>query len=207
MRSGIAHNLTLVIEAGGESHRMGQDKALMSFLGRPLIQRILDRAGPIADEIIVVANQPERYAFLSCRIVSDVRSGRGALGGLHTALTVARHPLVAVIACDMPFVSAPVLAFLRDVLIREQADAAVPETEAGLEPFHAVYRRSACLSAVEAALDAGQWRAGGWLDAVRVRRVGPQEIAPHDPRGAAFRNVNTPEAFAQAEADARAWES
>lgn len=206
MRFTAARNLTLVIEAGGESRRMGQDKALMPFLGRPLIQRILDRAGPLADEIIVVANQPERYAFLPCPVVPDARPGRGALGGLYTAFTAARCSCVAVVACDMPFVSAPVLAFLRDVLIREEVDAAVPETAAGLEPFHAVYRRSACLPAVEVALEAGLWRAAGWLDAVRARRVGQQEIAPHDPRGTAFRNVNTPEAFAQAEADARAWE-
>lgn len=207
MRLTAARDLTLVIEAGGESRRMGQDKALMPFLGRPLIQRVLERAGPIADEIIIVANQPERYAFLPCPVVPDARPGRGALGGLYTAFTAARCSCVAVVACDMPFVSAPLLAFLRDVLIHEGADAAVPETAAGLEPFHAVYRRSACLPAVEAALDAGQWRATGWLGAVRARPVGLAEIAPHDPRGAAFRNVNTPDDFAQAEADARASQS
>lgn len=211
MSVSATRDLSLVIEAGGASRRMGQDKALMLFLGRPLIQRIVDRAGSIADEVIVVANQPERYDFLSCRVVCDVRPGHGALGGLYTAFVAARRPWVAVAACDMPFVSAPLLAFLRDVLIQEGADAVVPETttsdgEASLEPFHAVYRRSACLPAVEAALDAGLWRATAWLDAVRTRRVGAEEIAPYDPHGAAFRNVNTPEAFAQAEADARLWE-
>jgi len=212
MSADAARDLTLVIEAGGASRRMGQDKALMPFLGRPLIQRILERITPIASEVLVVANRPEAYAFLGCQVVPDARPGRGALGGLYTAFIAARCPCVAVVACDMPFVSAPLLAFLRDVLIREQADAVVPETavaerEVGLEPFHAVYRRSACLPAVEAALDAGMWRATAWLDAVRTRRIGAREIAPYDLHGTAFRNVNTPESFAQAETDARAWES
>ncbi len=198
--------LSVVIEAGGESRRMGQDKALMPFMGRPLIQRILERVTPVADEVIVVANQPSRYAFLACRVVADVRPGYGALGGLLTALSAAQHPLVAVVACDMPFVSAPLLAFLCELLVRDLADAAVPETDRGLEPFHAVYRRQACLPAVAAALDAGRLRAVGWLGAVRLRKVSRAESAPYDPRGAAFRNLNTPAEFIQAEADARAWE-
>jgi molybdopterin-guanine dinucleotide biosynthesis protein A len=198
--------LTLVIEAGGESRRMGRDKALLPFMGRPLIERILSRVGSIADEVLVVANRPERYAFLGCRVIPDARPGRGALGGLHTAFAAAAHECVAVAGCDMPFVSAPLLRFQRDVLLGEPVDAAVPETEGGLEPFHAVYRRSACLPAVEAALDAGLWRATEWLGRVCARRISAEEVARYDPRGAAFLNLNTPEEYARAEALARAWE-
>ena len=51
--------LTICVQAGGESSRMGKDKALMSFLGRPLIQRVVDRLSPIADEIIVLDSGSE----------------------------------------------------------------------------------------------------------------------------------------------------
>src|ERR1043165_3098179 len=97
--------LTVCIQAGGQSSRMGEDKALKLFLGRPLIQRVIERLQPIADEIIVTTNRPEDYAFLNQRLVSDLKPGRGALGGLYTAIASAKYEIVGVVACDMPFVS------------------------------------------------------------------------------------------------------
>src|SRR5215204_3397973 len=98
--------LTVCIQAGGQSSRMGEDKALKMFLERPLIQRVVERLSPIADEIIVTTNRPEDYSFLGLRLFPDLKLGRGALGGLYTAIASASHPSVAVIACDMPFASA-----------------------------------------------------------------------------------------------------
>src|SRR5262245_39893464 len=101
--------LTISIQAGGQSSRMGEDKALKPFLGRPLIQRVIDRLTPIADEIIVTTNRPEAYNFLTHRLFTDLKPGRGALGGLYTAIASASHPIVAVVACDMPFASATLI--------------------------------------------------------------------------------------------------
>ena len=80
---------------------MGEDKALKPFLGRPLIQRVIDRVSSIADELIVTTNRPEDYFFIQARLVSDLIPDRGALGGLYTAIASATHPFVAVVACDM----------------------------------------------------------------------------------------------------------
>ena len=78
--------LSVVIQAGGQSSRMGQDKALKLFLGRPLIQRVIERLQPIADELLVTTNHPEDYAFLNLPLFTDLKPGRGALGGtLHRA--------------------------------------------------------------------------------------------------------------------------
>jgi molybdopterin-guanine dinucleotide biosynthesis protein A len=70
--------LTVCIQAGGQSSRMGEDKALKTFLGRPLIQRVVDRLTPIADEIIVTTNHPQDYGFLNLRLFSDIKPDRGA---------------------------------------------------------------------------------------------------------------------------------
>src|SRR6185369_4678742 len=101
--------LTIVVQAGGASSRMGEDKALKPFLGRPLIQRLVERLSPIADEMIVTTNRPEEYRFLGLRLTPDLKPGRGALGGLYTALASASQPHVAVVACDMPFASPTLL--------------------------------------------------------------------------------------------------
>jgi molybdopterin-guanine dinucleotide biosynthesis protein A len=191
--------LTVCIQAGGQSSRMGEDKALKTFLGRPLIQRVIERLAPIADELIVTTNRPEDYTFLGLRLVSDLKPGRGALGGLYTAIASASNPIVAVVACDMPFASAALVEAASRLLVEEEADVVIAKTDEGYEPIHAVYRREICLSAIEAAINADMWKVIAWFPQVKVRVLTSQEIKRYDPIGLAFWNVNTPEEFMEAE--------
>src|SRR5215217_5495151 len=152
----IHQMLTVCIQAGGESSRMGEDKALKTFLGRPLIQRVVDRLASIADEVMVTTNRPEAYAFLNLPLFPDLKPGRGALGGLYTAIACAKHPLAAVVACDMPFASATLFDAESKLLLEEEVDVVIPKSEQGYEPLHAVYRRETCLPAIEATIEADQ---------------------------------------------------
>jgi len=194
-------NLTVVIQAGGESKRMGTPKALVSFCGMPLICRGLKRLGPVADELIVTSNDLKSLDFLcgkvkygeKLKIYPDVLDGRGALSGLYTALYHASCPYVGIVACDMIFPSAPLLLAERDALEASGADVAVPVTSHGYEPFHAVYRRSTCLAAVKEALELGQTRANSWFEKVEVCEFTHEMVLAADQRGGAFVNVNTPE--------------
>ena len=186
--------LTLSIQAGGQSSRMGSDKGLLDFDGQTLIEHLLARLKGVALETIITTNHPERYDFLNLPLVPDVLPGRGALGGIYSALQAAAQPLVAVVACDMPFASPAILRACRDILAVEPGlDVAIPNTEHGLEPLHAVYRRATCLPAVKAAIESGQWKVISWHRDVNVRVLLPAEIAQLDPDGSAFVNVNTPE--------------
>jgi molybdopterin-guanine dinucleotide biosynthesis protein A len=191
--------LTVCIQAGGQSSRMGEDKALKTFLGRPLIQRVIDRLSPIADELIVTTNQPDQYTFLDRPLFSDLKPGRGALGGLYTAIASASQPLVAVVACDMPFASPSLIEAATKLMLEEQVDVVIAKSEEGYEPLHALYRRETCLPAIEAAIDADQWKVIAWFPQVKVRVLTPEEVKRYDPSGLAFWNVNTPEEFAKAE--------
>jgi molybdopterin-guanine dinucleotide biosynthesis protein A len=196
--------LTVCIQAGGQSSRMGEDKALRPFLGRPLIQRVVERLTPVADELIVTTNHPDDYRFLDLRLIPDLKPGRGALGGLYTALASASHPLVAVVACDMPFARASLLRAASGLLVEENADVVIAKSNEGYEPLHAVYRRETCLPAIEAAIEADQWKVIAWFPQVRVRILTPEEVRAHDPSGLTFWNVNTPEEFSKAEEIAQA---
>jgi molybdopterin-guanine dinucleotide biosynthesis protein A len=195
--------LTVVIQAGGQSMRMGEDKALKLFLGRPLIQRVIDRLNPIADECIVTTNRPEGYSFLNLRLVPDLIPNRGALGGLYTALASATGDLVAVVACDMPFASPALIETASRLMVEEEADVVIPESSEGLEPLHAVYRRITCLPAIEAAITADKWKVISWFPQVKVRILKPDEFKALDPSGLCFWNLNTPEEFAEAEQRAK----
>ena len=191
--------LTVCIQAGGQSSRMGEDKALKTFLGRPLIQRVIERLSHIADELIVTTNRPDDYGFLNLRLAPDLKPGRGALGGLYTAIASAAHPIVAVVACDMPFASGALLKAASRLLVEEEADVVIARSEQGYEPLHAVYRREPCLPAIEAAIDADQWKVIAWFPQVKVRVLTAEESKRYDTLGLAFWNVNTPEEFAEAE--------
>ena len=178
---------------------MGEDKALKLFLGQPLIQRVIDRLAPIADELIVTTNRPDEYAFLKYPLISDLRPGRGPLGGLFTAIACAGSPLVAVVACDLPFASPKLIEAASRRLDDEAVDVVIGKTGEGYEPFHAVYRREACLPAIESAIAADQWKVTVWFPMVKVRELVPEEVQALDPSGLCFWNLNTPEDFAKAE--------
>ncbi len=195
--------LSVVIQAGGQSTRMGENKALKPFLDRPLISRVIDRLAPAADELLVTTNQPEDFSFLNLPLFPDLKPGRGALGGLYTALVAAKYPSVAVIACDMPFANAPLIVAAAGLLLQDAADVVIAETAEGFEPLHAVYRRATCIPAIESAIRDDQWRVISWFPRVKVRKLTPDEVTRYDPHRRAFSNVNTPEEFAEAEQHAR----
>ena len=195
--------LTVVIQAGGESRRMGQDKALLPFLGQPLVMRAIERLAPVASEMIVTTNRPQDFQFLGLPLFPDLIPGRGALGGLYTALSAASQPLVAVVACDMPFASPDLLAAQRDALLESGADIAIPQLPDGLQPFHAVYRRETCLEHIQAALQANRWRVDAWFGEVQIRYFSAGEVRRYDPELLCFANVNTPEELQAAEQLAR----
>ena len=196
----VRPRLSVVVQAGGESRRMGESKATVRFMGRPLLARILERVAPVADELIVTTNEPEKLSFiedlhLPCKVklVSDVYDKRGALPGFYTALNAASNPVVAVVACDMIFASAELLAREAHVLHQEKVDAVVPHNNNGYEPFHGVYRVSTCLPAIKRAINEGKQRARDFFDDVAVYPFERDEVIVAMPRGGCFTNANTPE--------------
>jgi molybdopterin-guanine dinucleotide biosynthesis protein A len=191
--------LTIAILAGGQSQRMGRDKAFLSFRGRPLIRWVIDRLRDITDDMVIIAPLTNEYLALGLRVTPDRLDGRGSLGGLYTALSSATHPLAAVVPCDAPFISPVLLAHERDLLSSSGLDAVVPSSMESLEPLHAVYRCETCRPAIRAALDAGEQRMIAWHSRVRVRVLTSAETAVFDASGLMFINLNTPNDFMTAE--------
>jgi len=188
--------LTVAIQAGGRSRRMGRDKGLVLLRGRPMVSHLIDRVAELGDEILITTNRPEDYAFLGVRLASDDSPGAGALSGLRTALQAASGEKVLILACDMPFVSRPLLVHLTG--LASQADVVIPRPAGDYEPMHAVYDKS-CLTEIETSLELGDLRMISFFPRVRVLTVEDEELERLDPGKLSFFNINTPEDLAQAE--------
>ncbi|RNC67524.1 MAG: formate dehydrogenase accessory sulfurtransferase FdhD [Desulfuromonadales bacterium] len=185
-------DVTGVILAGGQSSRMGSNKALLPYKGGRFIEAIYRQLSEIFDEVILVTNNPEQYDFLPCRKVSDLYPGMGALAGIHAGLHHAANQAIFAVACDMPYLNSDLIRHLAS-----QADAGgvlIPESQTGLEPLHAVYGKG-CLTAIEDELRRGERRIVSFFARATVRRIAPDQLALFDPDFAMFRNINTPEDY------------
>jgi molybdopterin-guanine dinucleotide biosynthesis protein A len=187
-----------VILAGGKSRRMGgSPKALLPFGGRSLIEHITETLRSVLPDCLVVTNTPELYASLGLPMVGDVFPEGGSLGGIYSGLRAASGDAAFCVACDMPFLSAPLVAYLAGRA--NEADVVIPDAAGELQTLHAVYGR-ACLRPMERRLRAGQLKVVGFFDDVRVLRVPADAVERVIDPAIAFMNLNTPEDLARARA-------
>jgi molybdopterin-guanine dinucleotide biosynthesis protein A len=168
---------------------MGIDKALMEFEGEPLARRVVRVLDQVCQEIVVASGDGRRLGWLGVPQVADAATDAGPLGGIVAGLEAASHPIVAVLAVDMPYASPALFRLLAETWTAE--GAVVPASERGPEPLHAVYSRGAAPE-LRAALDAGDRAVHRALDRLRVRVVGPEEWRGVDPSGQFAWNVNRP---------------
>ncbi len=180
-----------IVLAGGQSRRLGRDKSLLEVEGQSLLVRTVQALSVLSDDLLVVTNDPARYQSmgLPARLVADEEPGRGSLMGILSGLRTARYPYALVVACDMPFLSLPLLHYM--VTLVEGQDVVIPRLGEMLEPLHAIYGRS-CLPFMAQLLDRGCRKVIAFFDQVRVRYVEEDEIQQLDPLHLSFVNVNTP---------------
>jgi molybdopterin-guanine dinucleotide biosynthesis protein A len=204
-------NFTLVINAGGQSRRMGQPKALLPMPpdNQPLLQWIVQRLQPLSPrQTLVIANDPTFPAQVALGAavtwLVDAYPDTGPLGGLATGLG-ACDGWAILVACDMPLLNPALFAYFcalaaeTDDAGLARWDAIVPVVDGYPEALHTLYHRR-CLTAIAARLAAGERRAICFLPDVRVRYVDEAELRDYDPALHSFFNANTPEEWAQVRA-------
>ena len=173
---------------GGNSSRMGRDKASLPFHGTTLAQSVAETVRAAAGTVSLVGS-PHRHAFLGYPIVPDVYAGEGPLGGILTALRQSTADWNLIVACDMPRLSAGFLGELLDAAESCECDALVPAGPSGrLEPLCAVYHRRS-------------WQGlycafAGGVRKIAVALKGVRAVTWPAPEVSYFQNVNTPEDWA-----------
>ena len=193
--------LDLAINAGGESRRMGRDKALLSVSanGPTLITYVAQRLSPLTEGPVYVVGHAATADFMAAlpvgaRHLPDHYSDAGALGGIATALRAVRGWL-AMVACDMPLVT-PAHFLQLQTYLSDEVDAIVPWVHGHWQPFCALYHRR-CLPAIERRLARRELAISGFLDDVRVQQVSAHELLQVDPTLGSLVNVNTPDEWAR----------
>ena len=207
---------TLIINAGGQSRRMGQPKALLPMPPQqtPLLHHLWQRLQAIAERTILIANDPTlaEQAGIADAVTQypDRYHDAGPLGGMATGLALCDDWAILV-ACDMPFADPDLFRYLklltdekrtgekrddaqepRDAPKDAPWDAIVPVVNGFAEPLHALYHRRS-LPHIEQRLARGERRATSFFADIHVRYVQEEELRGIDPQLRSFINVNTPE--------------
>ena len=178
-----------IVLAGGASRRMGSNKALLDYQGRPLVRHMADKLRSVFDSVLVVTTDPEIAAAAACPSIADLLPGHGPLGGIHAALRHCNRPII-VVACDMPSLNTALLSHIAAQL--GDHHAAVPLHDGFLEPLHAAYSPS-CLATFELELQRERARSFATVLAGLDVLTIDEDAAKHfDPALHSYRNWNFP---------------
>jgi molybdopterin-guanine dinucleotide biosynthesis protein A len=181
------------IIAGGQATRFGgRDKSRLIIDGQSIISRQLAVLQPLTDEVFIVANQFERFADLGLPVHADRIPGTGVIGAILTALEAASSDRVWCIACDLPYLSGPLLSRLDE--LAAGADGAWVSTDAGVEPLLACYQRTA-VGRIREQIAAGRLRAADLGGILSMAEINARELATFGDPARLVANLNTPEAL------------
>lgn len=181
---------------------MGTDKALLRLVsgGPTLIERVVAAARAVAEDVVVVAEDAGQLPPMGVRTVPDAIAGAGPLAGLVAGFAAAHHADILALACDLPYLSVPLLQWM--AALPRTWDALVPyhpndDGKTGWEPLHAIYTR-ACPAPMRVALDRGDRQATAFFPTINVHPLTADAMRPYDPLDRSTESVNTPEAWAEA---------
>ena len=192
-----------IVLAGGKSSRMGAPKAMLPFGPETMLQRVVRLLASVVSPIVVVGASGQELPELPPAVIvtRDEREARGPLEGLRAGLKSlpSQADAAYVTSCDVPLLVPAFVARIVDLL--GDHDIAVMEIDGFTHPLSAVYRRTT-LPRIESLLAEDRLRPAFLFDAVRTRRVTPEEMTSADPQQHTLRNLNTREDYEAALAEA-----
>lgn len=190
----MIEDCTAIILAGGDSRRMGSDKANLLLDGLSLLQRVSATMQLVFPEVIVSVR--ERRPEIKLPQVCDFQADGGPLTGLVSALAQITTPWAFVVGCDMPFVSAALVEQM--AAHRAQYQAVVPVVDGRLQPLAAFYAGS-CVATMRASLALGDKSLLGALKQLHVCYVDEGELQRTDPQLRSFFDLDAPQDVAIAQ--------
>jgi len=167
----LMEKATAIIMAGGSSTRMGTDKSMLPIEGRPIIERTCRRLAACFEQVLISANEADKFAFLGFDVVPDKVPAQGPLMGIASALEASVNEINFVVACDIPDIEPGNVRRILSEAAGSDADIIVPTTgNDRYEPLFAVYRKST-LEVINKVLSSGGRKISDVFDLCKVRKV------------------------------------
>jgi len=185
-------DITGIILAGGKSRRMGEDKAFVSFSGRPLIETLIDKLSGVFKDLIIVTNTPHLYKGYGLETYTDLVKDKGPLAGIYTGLFYSKTAHSFIVACDMPFLNRDLIRFMLGKI--DRYDIVVSRRRGRPEPLCAVYSKR-CIKPIECQLHNNNLKITDLFPRVRTRIITAEETASCGARDKDFVNINTREDY------------
>lgn len=189
--------LSAVILAGGDSKRMGTNKAFLTFNRVYLIDYIFEQLHRLFIEVLIVTDREKEFKHLNAKIVSDmINSGeKNALRGIHSGLFHASNEAAFFVACDMPFLSESLIYEMSKYAADH--DAVLPRVDGYYQPLFAFYNRRV-LNMITRSLEQKCFKVTDLYSGLNIKEVNKEMITTHDPDMRSFFNVNTRDDYEKA---------
>lgn len=185
--------MTGIILAGGKNTRIGKSKPLLKIGNETIIENIINKFRVIFDEILVIGNNVLLYNFT--RVVADIISDKGPLGGLYSGLVNSKSEYNFVVACDMPFINVELVKYMKNNC--DDFDVVTPKLKYGYEALHTIYSKN-CISHIEKQLKQDNLKITDFFYHVRVKEITENIIKQFDPQLLSFFNINNDADYQQA---------
>jgi molybdopterin-guanine dinucleotide biosynthesis protein A len=177
---------------------MGYDKKNLEIAGMRVMDTLITELTSLFREVWVSAN--DFFTSPHARTLPDT-VGSGPLAGIYQGLTHCTGAYLYVTACDMPFISPPYIAYMREIISSKAPDACVTRREDGfIEPFNSFFHKR-CVGTLYDALTRKEYKIRPFLDKLTLHIIEP-EIAARYGDGL-FYNINTEEDLARARGNRR----
>lgn len=189
----INNNISFIILSGGKNSRYGGiNKAFIKVEGVKILDRLINTATQLVNEIIIVTNDPESYnEYNTFKITSDHYKEIGPLAGIHAGLKVITHQAAIVVSCDMPFVKKEIITQQIDIFHQFKPDVLIPSHKNKIEPLHAIYSKT-ILPEIEAQIRSGSYAIRKMFPRLDVYNFTPSDVNLYEQ---SIININSPEEF------------
>ncbi len=192
-------NVTTVILAGGESKRMGKDKAFLLWNGKTFLRHILEKVSQFSDEIIISANKSEHIykeqikdIKKPVKIIKDKNPYSGPLNGIVSCFDYISNNNVFIATCDTPDINLEVIKYLFKNL--KGFDAVIPVINNKFQPLNTFYKKEA-ISVGKNLYEKGNKSLFKWVENLNVKYISDKDLKKYDPYLSTFRSINTPEEY------------
>lgn len=179
---------TAIILAGGQSSRLGQNKAFADIANKTILEREIVVLEKLFSEIIVIANNPVLFKSSGLKVYKDIIPNKGPLGGILTGLSISSTKNNFVVSCDLPFLNENVISFLHSQFTN--CHLLIPCWQGQLMPLHSFYSKN-CLPVIEDRISQNELKVLAITSHLRTKYIHEHELRPYDSEGRSFFNVNT----------------